>query len=165
MNHKPDNKIISLDEMVDIFTGRADFPELIVMECVEGEEIDTMVLAMNHEPLLITHKTRETERGGVITRGGHCERPALTEAVRAICKDIDLRYNVGIQFKGGRLIEINPRLSTFLYTQEWVEPYFSVKLALGEWTANDVMNKQNEVPSNLRMIRYFDQTFYPSEAL
>lgn len=50
--------------MVDIFEKEKEFPELLLMETVQGEEIDSMVVARNGDPLLITHKTREQERGG-----------------------------------------------------------------------------------------------------
>jgi len=160
LNYKPDSKIISLEEIIDIFEKEDYFPELLLMETVSGEEIDSMVLADKGEPLLITHKTREKERGGVITLGGHCLRPELDKKITRILEKVPLSYNVGIQFKGGFLIEINPRLSTFLYTTEWVEPYFAVKFALGEFSADDVRGLQRKVPINLRMVRYFDQYFF-----
>jgi carbamoyl-phosphate synthase large subunit len=164
LNHKPDSKFMSLREFEEIFADDPDFPELLLMEVVDGEEIDTMVLGMDGECLLITHKTREKQRGGVITAGEQVDRPALDEAVRAIVREAPLRYNAGIQFIGGALIEINPRLSTFLYTPQWVEPYFAVKLALGEYSPDDVRALQKEVPVGLRMIRYFDQIFYRPDA-
>ncbi|MEO5377974.1 MAG: ATP-grasp domain-containing protein [Magnetococcus sp. DMHC-6] len=160
LNYKPDSKIITLDEMVDIFSKEERFPELLLMETAQGEEIDSMVLAFEGDPLIITHKTREQERGGVITLGGHCQRPEIDHIIQAILAKIPLSYNVGIQFKGGVLMEINPRLSTFLYTDTWNEPYFAVKMALGEYTPEQVRMLREKVPANLRMIRYFDQHFF-----
>ncbi len=165
LNYKPDSKIITLDEMIDIFRNEDFFPELLLMETVFGEEIDSMVLANKGDPLLITHKTRESERGGVIILGEHCSRPELSRKISAILKQIPLSYNVGIQFKGGVLIEINPRLSTFLYTSSWVEPYFAVKFALGELCETDIRGLQSEVPMNARMLRYFDQYFFKSDEM
>jgi len=149
--------------MIDIFKNENFFPELLVMERLSGEEIDSMVLAFDGEPLLITHKTREKERGGVITHGEHVERPDIVEAIQTILKKVKLSYNIGIQFMDGYLMEINPRLSTFLYMQDWVEPYFAIKFALGEYTNEDVKALQNKVPKDLRMIRYFDQHFFVKE--
>lgn len=164
LNHKPDSKIITLQEMREIFSGGRPFPELLLMETVRGEEIDSMVLCLDGEALLITHKTREAERGGVITLGEHVERPVIDAAIRAILAEVPLSYNIGIQFKGGYLMEINPRLSSFLYTEDWVEPYFAIKLALGEYTRDDVRALQARVPQPLRMIRYFDQHFFSATA-
>lgn len=160
MNSKPDSKFMSLSEFQEIFRDEADFPDLLLMEVLEGEEIDSMVIGMDGEALLVTHKTREKERGGVITQGEHVDRPGITRSIEQIVERIPLRYNFGIQFIGGALLEINPRLSTFLYTDEWVEPYFAVKLALGECSKADVRALQAEVPMGLRMRRYFDQCFF-----
>ncbi len=165
MNYKPDSKIITLEEMVDIFENEDEFPELLLMEAVEGEEIDSMVLALEGDPLIITHKTREQERGGVIVSGGHCQRLEIDRSIKAILSKIPLTYNFGIQFKGGALMEINPRLSTFIYTESWVEPYFAVKLALGEYSPEDLSALQSQLPMNLRMIRYFDQCFFAPQDL
>ena len=160
LNYKPDSKFISIEEMVEIFKDDPDFPELLIMETLSGEEIDSMVLADKGDALLITHKTREKNRGGVITLGQHVERPNLERAIRQILKKIPLSYNLGFQFMDEHLVEINPRLSTFLYTQDWVEPYFAVKLALGEMNQNDIRSLSKHIPKKLRMIRYFDQHFY-----
>ncbi len=160
MNRKPDSKFMSLAEFREIFADEPDFPELLLMEVLEGEEIDSMVIGMDGEALLVTHKTREKERGGVITQGEHVDRPEITRSIEQIVSRIPLRYNFGIQFIGGALLEINPRLSTFLYTDEWVEPYFAVKLALGEYSKDDIRALQAEVPMGLRMRRYFDQCFF-----
>ena len=163
LNYKPDSKFMSLEEFQEIFRGRLDFPELLVMEVVEGEEIDTMVLGYKGEALLLTHKTRERDRGGVITQGELVERPALDETIRAITEKVPLSYNFGVQFIDGALIEINPRLSTFIYEDDFVEPYLAVKLALGEISPEEIRSLQARVPIGLRMIRYFDQHFFMSQ--
>lgn len=162
LNYKPDSKFISLAEFREIFRDEPAerFPELLLMEVLEGEEIDSMVVAMGGECLLITHKTRERERGGVITLGEQVLRPEIDESIRAIIRRIPLKYNFGIQFIGGALLEINPRLSTFMYAPDWVEPYFAIKLALGEYSPDDVRAWQARVPIGLRMVRYFDQHFF-----
>lgn len=160
LNYKPDSKYISLAEFIEIFREEQEFPELLLMEVLAGEAIDSMVLALDGQCLLITHKTRERERGGVITEGQQVSRPELDRAIRAIVAEVPLKYNFGIQFIGIGLVEINPRLSTFLYQNDWVEPYFAIKLALGEFTTDDVRALQKKVPLGLRMVRYFDQYFY-----
>ncbi len=164
MNQKPNSSVISLEEVIEIFKNETFFPELILMETVEGEEIDSMVIADEGELLLVTHKTREAERGGVITVGGHVERDSLSRQISSILKKVKLSYNIGIQFKGGYLMEINPRLSTFLYKDEWNEPYFAIKYALGELSKAGLRALASEIPANLRMIRYFDQYFYENDA-
>lgn len=165
LHYKPESKYMSLGEFEAIFKDEADFPTFIIMETLQGEEIDSMVLANQGEALLITHKTREKARGGVITHGGHCQRPALDAMICEVLKHVKLSYNVGFQFMDGHLIEINPRLSSFIYSEDWVEPYFAIKLALGEYNNDDVKALQQKVPEDLRMLRYFDQYFYDKHIL
>jgi len=160
LNYKPESTYISLKEFTEIFKDEKEFPTFILMETLQGEEIDSMVLANQGEPLLITHKTREKARGGVITHGGHCERPELSQVIKRVLEKVKLSYNVGFQFIDGYLLEINPRLSSFIYADDWVEPYFAIKLALGEFSNDDVKALQDKMPVNLRMLRYFDQVFY-----
>jgi len=160
LNYKPENKFISLSEFIDIFENDENFPQLLLMESIKGEEIDSMVLAMDGKCLLISHKTREKERSGVIIQGEQVVRENISESIRAIVKKIPLKYNFGIQFINGYLIEINPRLSTFMYQKDWIEPYFAIKLALGEFTKSDIIKLQNKIPIGLRMCRYFDQVFF-----
>lgn len=67
-------------------------------------------------------------------------------AIREILKKIKLSYNIGIQFKGGVFMEINPRLSTFMYTESWVEPYIAIKLALNEMTGKEIRALSKKIP-------------------
>jgi carbamoyl-phosphate synthase large subunit len=163
MNYKPDSTYISMDEFISIFEHEPDFPDFLVMEYVEGEEIDAMTLAMDGEALLVTCKTRETSRGGVIMTGELVDRPEILKACEKIVEKIPIDYNSGMQFKGGYLIEINTRVSTFIYQENLIEPYLSIKLALGEITKDEVREYQKNIRFGRRMLRYMDQVFYDPE--
>ncbi|MCF7928126.1 MAG: ATP-grasp domain-containing protein [Spirochaetales bacterium] len=160
MNYKPDNVYISMDEFIKIFQNEPDFPDFLLMEYVDGEEIDAMVLSRNRELLIVTTKTREQTRAGVIMTGELVHRPHIERACRRIVEEIPLEYNSGIQFKGGRLIEINTRVSTFIYQNDLIEPYLSIQLALEEIMPEQVKAYQDRVDYGRRMIRYMDQVFY-----
>lgn len=160
LKHKPDSTFISMNELKSIFKEENIFPELLVMEYVEGEEIDAMTLAMNGEMLLVTCKTRETTRAGVIMTGELVKRPKIEKACSQILKKIPIDFNAGMQFKGGYLIEINTRVSTFIYQDDLIEPYLSIKLALNEITPAEVKEYQRRVDYGRRMLRYMDQIFY-----
>jgi predicted ATP-grasp superfamily ATP-dependent carboligase len=154
---------MSMDEFVAIFRDEKEFPDFLIMEYVDGEEIDAMTLAIDGEALLVTCKTRETSRGGVIMTGELVERPELVQACRKIIETIPINYNSGMQFKGGYLIEINTRVSTFIYQDDLIEPYLSIKLALGELSKDEVRGYQDRVRYGRRMLRYMDQVFYDRE--
>jgi hypothetical protein len=149
-----------MQEFKAIFKSEPVFPDLLVMEFVEGEEIDAMTLSHAGEALLVTCKTRESARAGVVTRAELVCRPELVTACNKIIERIPLSYNSGMQFKGGRLIEINTRVSTFIYQDDMIEPYLSIKLALGEISHDEVRAYQGRIQFGRRMIRYMDQTFF-----
>lgn len=164
MNYKPNSRYMSLDEFVTIFEGEPDFPDFIVMEYLLGQELTTDSLCLDGEELLTTVKTVEQARWGVIVRGELVRRPDLLEQTREILRVIPLSYCVNLQFIGDRLIEINPRVSSFIYQDDFIAPYVAVKLALGEIETDDVRAYRERIAYGRRMVRYMDQVFYGGEA-
>jgi len=145
------NKYTTLDFIKDIY-----FKDYLIMEYLEGEEIDSMVLCYKGEALVITHKTREKENRGTITYGELVDRPELDRKIKEILKVIPLSFNVSIQFKGGKLIEINPRTSTYVWNEYFSEPVLSIELAFGI-KPDIIKESQKIVPIGRKMIRYFKQ--------
>ncbi len=164
MNYKPNSRYMSLDEFVTIFKDEPDLPDFLVMEFVEGQEMTTDCLCLEGEALLTTVKTVEQARWGVIVRGELIRRPDLLEQTEEILRVIPLSYNVNLQFIGEKLIEINPRVSSFIYQDDMIPPYLAVKLALGELDKAGVRAYQDQVAYGRRMVRYMDQVFYGGEA-
>jgi len=164
LNYKPNSRYMSLNEFVEIFREDPDFPDFIVMEYLEGTEYTTDPIALDGEMLLSTTKTVEAARWGVIVKGQLVDAPELVEQTREILKAIPLSYNVNIQFIGDRLIEINPRVSSFIYQDDLIAPYVAIKLALGEITPDDVRRLQSRITYGRRMVRYMDQVFWTPTA-
>jgi carbamoyl-phosphate synthase large subunit len=162
LNHKPTARYMSLDEFINIFKDEVNFPKLLLMEVAEGEEVDAMTIGFKGEALLTTLKSRDSHRWGIIDRGQHIERPELIKSVQAIIREIPLDYNLSIQYIGGKIIEINPRTSTFIYQDNLNEPWLAIKLSLGLIEAEDVKKFQNKIDYNYSMIRYMDQIFIDS---
>lgn len=165
MEEKPTNKFMSLDEFSEIFRGLADedFPNLLVMEYLEGMEKTADTIAMDGRELLTTIKTVERARWGVIVEGELVQDDSLVSQSREILRSIPLSYCVNIQFIANKLIEINPRVSTFIYQNDLIAPYLAVKLALGEITEEDVKAYRSKIDYGRRMIRYMDQIFHKKE--
>lgn len=163
LNYKPNSRYMSLDEFVTIFEQEPDFPDFLVMEYVEGQEVTTDSLCLDGEALLTTVKTVEQARWGVIVRGELVHRPDLLAQTAEILRVIPLSYNVNLQFIGEKLIEINPRVSTFIYQENLIAPYLAIKLALGELDAEGVRAYQGRIAYGRRMVRYMDQVFYEGE--
>lgn len=160
LNHKPTARYMTLDEFVSIFKDAPEFPDLLLMEVAEGEECDVMTIGYEGDALLTTVKSRESHRWGIIDRGELIERPELVEATKAVIERMPLDYNISIQFIGGKIIEINPRTSTFIYWDDFNEPWMAVKLALGMITPEEVKAYQEKVPLGKRMLRFMDQVFF-----
>ncbi len=165
LNYKPVSTYMSMAEFISIFENEDEFPDFLIMEVVEGIEHDVMTISMDGEVLLTTCKTREANRGGVITKGELVYEPEIIEYCKKIIEKIPLTYNSCFQFIDGYLIEINTRVSTFIYQDNLIEPYISIKMALGEYTKEDVKALQKNVQYGRRMLRYFDQVFYSKEIL
>jgi len=159
LNYKPESTFMSLEEFIEIFKEDS-FPELIIMEHIEGSDYDAMCLAYNGTPLLTTIKTREASRWGIIVKGELVHKPELGEICDKIIEEVGLSYNVGLQFIGNKIIEINPRPSTFIYQDDLNEPYLAIKLALGEVTPDDIKSYQDKIHYGRRMVRYMDQIFW-----
>lgn len=160
LNYKPISRYMSLNEFVHIFEGDPDFPRLLVMEYLEGQEYTTDPIALRGDMLLCTVKTVEEARWGVIVKGELVDRPELVEQTQQILKAIPLSYNVNLQFIGDKLIEINPRVSSFIYQDNLIPPYVAIRLALDEITPNEVRKLQSRIAHGHRMVRYMDQVFW-----
>ena len=160
LNYKPTSKYMSLEEFNTIFEQEKEFPPLLVMEFLKGGEITTDSISINGEELFTTVKTVEQARWGVIVRGELIKRPDLVDQTRKILKAIPLSYCNNIQFIDNKLIEINPRVSSFIYQEDAIAPYIAVKFLLGEITKDDVKAYSEKIDYGRRMVRYMDQVFH-----
>lgn len=160
LKYKPDSRYMSLREFTEIFEKEAEFPDLILMEVVEGAEYDAMTLCLRGDALLTTVKTREQSRWGIITLGELVDRPEIVDLVSRIISMVPLSYNISLQFIQNKLIEINPRTSTFIYQNDLNEPYIALKLCLGEIGKEEVRAYRSRIRYGRRMLRYMDQIFW-----
>ena len=160
MQKKPVSKYMSLQEFEEIFSEEENFPKLLVMEFLEGMEMTTDSIAMKGKELLTAVKTVQQARWGVIVKGELVKRDDLVEQTRKILRAIPLSYCVNMQFIAGKLIEINPRVSTFIYQRALNAPYLAIKLALGELGQEDIMRYREKIDYGRRMVRYMDQVFH-----
>lgn len=159
LEEKPNSLYIAMEEVEQIFAD-GTFPELLVMEYVEGEEETADSLCLQGDELLTSFKTVEDARWGVIVRGELVERPELLTMTRKILDAIPLSYCVNLQFINGKLIEINPRVSTFIYQRDFLQAYLAIQLALDEVSKEDVRSYRDDIDYGRRMVRYMDQVFH-----
>jgi carbamoyl-phosphate synthase large subunit len=163
INTKPTSKYITIDEVEATFRDADPFPPMMVMEFLDEPSLGqftTDSLCYNGMELLTTVKTVERARWGVIQIGELVRRPDLVEQTKIILREIPLSFCVNLQFIGDRLMEINPRVSTFIYQEDLIAPYLSLKLAMDEVLKRDIMEYAKKIRYGLRFTRYFDQVFH-----
>jgi carbamoyl-phosphate synthase large subunit len=140
--------------------GGGPFPRILLMEYVAGPEFVVDAFVAGGEIVLHQAKTREAVRAGVAMSFRTVEKPELIGAARHVCRILGLDKYVSIQFIGDHLIEVNPRVSTFVYQEDFILPYLGIKHALGELSPEDAASAQARVRTSRRSIRYFDQLFW-----
>lgn len=163
INTKPISKFITIEETLSTFYDAEPFPKMMVMDYLdESRDVQrtTDCLCIEGRQLLTTVKTVEEARWGVIAKGTLVRDDHLVELTRMVLQAIPLSYCVNLQFIGGMLLEINPRVSTFIYQPDIVTPYIAIKLALGELSEDDVIEYQEKIEYGRKMVRYMDQRFW-----
>lgn len=160
LNYKPEARYMSMKEFNEIFENEEEFPDLLLMEVAQGNDLDVMALCDNGENFITTIKTREKSRWGIITLGELVDDMDIRTYTDKIVELTGLSFNIGIQFIGNKVIEINPRPSTFIYHETINEPYLAIKYRLGEITKEELKKVESNIKFGVRMIRYMDQIFY-----
>jgi carbamoyl-phosphate synthase large subunit len=150
---------LTLEEAAAALEGDP-FPRLLLMEYVTGPESVVDAFVADGDIVLYQAKTREAVRGGVAMSFRTVERPGLVAASRHICRALGLDTFVSVQFIGDHLIEVNPRVSTFVFQEDFILPYLGIKHALGELDDDGVALAQSRVRTSRRSVRYYDQVFW-----
>jgi carbamoyl-phosphate synthase large subunit len=147
----------------DVFGLLADidpFPPLMVMEYVEGPEHTIDVYCQDGRILMGFVKTREAMRAGLAMEFKVVDSPTLWNYAGYIVAKLGLSHFANIQFKGGKLLEINPRISTMMNQPDFNMPWLAVKHALGLCDEDELRAATGRVQATTRSVRYFDQIFY-----
>jgi biotin carboxylase len=125
---------ISFDDAYRILAGAETFPDLMVMELLEGYEYSIDCLSDREGNLLAAVPRRKDS--GRLRVMEHI--PELEKIARSVAETYRIPYNFNIQMKyaGGvpKLLEINPRMSGGLHVSCLTGinfPYLAVKSALG----------------------------------
>lgn len=109
---KPSSLYCTIDELYAILGDC--FPELLVMDYLEGEEFTVDVLRTEKSFVALPRK-RESMRSGITFRASLDPDETMIQASRALAESIGLRYCFGFQFKRNKegipmLLECNPRV-------------------------------------------------------
>lgn len=160
LNERPNTLFMTLRHFIDIFSHADTFPRLLLMEYVDGREFTVDVLADSGEILLGMAKTRDAINTGLAMSFLTVDRPDLERYAECILGAIPLSYFANIQFKGEKLLEINPRVSTFVYQDDLILPYLGIKYALQGIDHAELKQLRGRIDCSRRTIRYYDQVFW-----
>jgi hypothetical protein len=154
---------MTLDDFIELFSGYEPFPDLMLMEYVDAPEITVDLFADKGDVVFHQTRTREEFLTGLAMAFKTIDRPELVELTRKVVRHLDLDYYQSVQWIGGRLLEINPRVSTFVYQEDFIIPYLGIKYTLGELSADDVTQIQARVRTTRKSVRYYDQVFWDGQ--
>lgn len=136
------------------------FPPQLVMELLEGPEYSVDAFCKDGEILMGFSKKRERPRAGLMMYFEIVDRPDLRHYAEIVARELNLDYFVNIQFMGDHLLEVNPRVSTFVHQDDFNMPYLGIQHALGRISDADLFAAERRVRLSRRTIRYHDQVFY-----
>ena len=89
------------------------------MDYLKGKEHTVDAICRGGRFLVGHAKTREAVRAGLAMYFETADEPDLVEHSRALCAELDVDWFVNVQFLDGRLLEINPRISTIVYQEDF----------------------------------------------
>ena len=158
-NGRPFAKFISMDELRNT-VGDKEIPELLVMEYLEGEELKIDPVLKSGDALVCSVKHRMNFDSGLAMGFEVIKDEKALEYGKNVLKHLPMDYCIDISTRGGVLMEINPRVSTFIYADDYCPPYLSLKLAMGEIGEDEIRKYQKNIPVGKKMFRYYGQIDY-----
>jgi carbamoyl-phosphate synthase large subunit len=147
---------LRLEELLSLLPEHGG-PKLLVMELARGRERTIDGIAREGRIVLGHPKTREAMRAGLAMYFETLDDPWLLEVASSIVRELALDHFFNIQLVGDTVIEVNPRISTIVYQEDFNLPYLGVKFALGELDEGELAAYADHVRPTRRALRYFDQ--------
>lgn len=160
LHKRIEDTTFTLEECEEILGQTERFPDLLVSEFLEGLEMTVDCYCRNGEIFLGFTKTREAMKAGLAMFFRNQEAPEYMRYAEEIVRRLDYDYFINIQFKGGKLMEINPRVSTFVHQENFNIPWAAVKHELGLISREALKDIQKNLRTSRQSVRYYDQVFY-----
>jgi carbamoyl-phosphate synthase large subunit len=161
INQKPTNVYTSLEEMKKIFKQARQFPEILVMEYLPGDEYTVDVFMSQGKALYTIPRKRIQTTGGITTKGIVENNQEIIKLSKIIMEKLKLNYSVGVQIKYNaksvpKVLEINPRLQGTSVIS------FAAGVNLPYLTILQCLNKQLpkvKVNFGIHMYRHWEELF------
>jgi carbamoyl-phosphate synthase large subunit len=162
---QPDSTLTAFEEVLALLREAKEFPELMVMEYLPGDEYSVDIVADGGQALVVVPRIREKIILGASFIGTVVKHEHIMDYSRKITRGLRLNGAIGIQFKLDKegipkIIEVNARPHGALMLSAAAGAnilYLAVKVALGEKFA------QPNIRWNTRMLRYYDEVYQDEE--
>jgi carbamoyl-phosphate synthase large subunit len=156
LNERPGSVAMRLEEAVELLPDEGG-PDLLVMELAIGGERTIDGIGDGREIVLGHAKTREAMRAGLAMYFVTLDDPELMRIGNQLVEELAIEHFFNIQLVGDYVIEINPRISTIVYQEDFNLPYLGVKRALGELSDDELRTYAPRIRPGRTALRYFDQ--------
>ena len=156
LNERPGSVAMRLEEAVELLPNEGG-PDLLVMELATGGERTIDGIGDGHEIVVGHAKTREAMRAGLAMYFVTLDDPELMRIGNQLVEELAIEHFFNIQLVGDCVIEINPRISTIVYQEDFNLPYLGVKRALGEISDDELRTYAPRIRPGRTALRYFDQ--------
>jgi carbamoyl-phosphate synthase large subunit len=161
LNERPGTAKICWDLLRTHLEQYEKMPDILIMEYLPGAEYSVDCVCKDGETIICIPRQRIQTSMGVSVESLIEKNDEIIEISKRIIKDLNLSYNINIQFKYSwdgipKLLEINPRVSGSLVANlgagvNMLE--LSLRLAYG------LPLPPIDVKWGIKMIRYWDQIF------
>ena len=156
LHERPGSVSMRLEEALELLPDEGG-TELLVMELATGGERTIDGIADGARVVLGHPKTREGMRAGLAMYFVTLEDAGLSELADKIVRELEIEWFFNIQLVGDKVIEINPRISTIVYQEDFNLPWLAVKRALGEVSDDELSALQSRIRPGRTALRFFDQ--------
>jgi carbamoyl-phosphate synthase large subunit len=156
LHERPGSVAMRLEEALELLPEEGG-TELLVMELATGGERTVDGIADGERIVLGHPKTREAMRAGLAMYFVTLEDEELMEVANRIVRELEIEWFFNIQLVGDAVIEVNPRISTVVYQEDFNLPWLGVKRALGEITDEELASYAERIRPGRTALRYFDQ--------
>lgn len=154
---------IRLEHVLDNIKSYSEFPDIVLMEYLPGDDYSVDVLADRGETLFAVPRKRIKSLGGPSQEGIILENREIEKEVKEIIKAMELDNNINVQLKYSRenkplIYEINPRISgTIGFNSAAGIPllYYGIKKLL--FGLNTIPKSVNV--NNMKMTRYLKEYY------
>lgn len=153
---KPGAVALRLDEAVELLPAEGG-PELLVMELATGPERTVDGFADGRGIVLGHAKTRESVRNGLAMYFVTLDDLELMEQCEALVAALGIEHFFNIQLIGKHFIEVNPRISTIVYQEDFNLPWIGVRWALGELSTDEARALAARIRPGRTALRFYDQ--------